>query len=116
MLIARGLMVSGLKQVGGGTDGHEHRYQIIVCYNQALALGRLSPGARAVQSPTSAQLLLALPLSSLLPLIPNTLNACSDSPISSELEGERPIACGLCARFPRHRFRTGEREREGFAL
>jgi hypothetical protein len=28
---ARGLVVSGLKQAGGGTDGHQHRDQINLC-------------------------------------------------------------------------------------
>lgn len=30
----RGQVVSGLKQAGGGNNGHEHRFKINVCYKQ----------------------------------------------------------------------------------
>ena len=63
-----GQVSSGLKQAGGGTDGHQHRHKISSCYKQALVLGPLSPCICAVHSTTSLQIVLAL-LSCSLPLL-----------------------------------------------
>jgi hypothetical protein len=53
-------VVSGLKQAGVGTNGHEHRDQINICYKQTIVLWPLSLVLILCEYTTSAQLLLAL--------------------------------------------------------